>query len=42
MKIFKLVLIIVPAFKIIDYSEEAGMIIYTIDVSDEDWEGNFI
>ena len=42
MKILKLVLIITPALKTIDYSKEAGMIIYAVDVNDEDWEGNLM
>ena len=42
MKILKLVLIIIPALKIINYFEEVGIIIYAIDASDEDWGGNLI
>ena len=42
MKILKLVLITIPVFKIINYSKEAGMIIYTINISSEDWEDNLI
>ena len=36
MKILKLVLIIIPALKIIDYSKKTGMIIYAVNTSDED------
>jgi len=35
MKILKLVLIIAPAFKTINYSEEVGTIIYIINASGE-------
>ena len=42
MKILKLVLIIISAFKIIDYTEEADMIIYIININDEGWGGNFM
>ena len=42
MKILKLALMIVPAFKTIDYSKEAGIIIYTVNTSDKDWGDNFI
>ena len=42
MKILKLILIIAPAFKIINYSKKMSMIIYTINTSDEDWGGNLM
>ena len=42
MKILKLALTIAPTFKIINYSKEAGMIIYIINTSDEGWGGNFM
>ena len=42
MKILKLALISVSAFKIINYIEEAGLIIYTINTSSEDWGNNFM
>ena len=42
MKILKLVLIIAPAFKIIDYSEGADMIICAVDTSGEGWGDNLI
>ena len=42
MEILKLALITIPTLKTIDYSEEAGMIIYTINTSDEDWGDNLI
>ena len=42
MEIFKLVLIIAPTLKIINYSKEADMIIYAVDASDEDWGDNLI
>ena len=42
MKIFKLVLIITPAFKIIDYFEGMSMIICAINISGEGWRGNLI
>ena len=42
MKILKLVLIIVSALKIIDYFEEAGIIIYTVNTSNEDWGNNLM
>ena len=41
-KIFKLVLIIAPALKIIDYIKEISMIIYAININSEDWKDNFI
>ena len=42
MKIFKLVLITASTLKIIDYSKEAGMIIYIINASNEGWGGNLM
>ena len=36
MKILKLTLITIPALKTINYFKEVGMIIYTINTSDED------
>ena len=42
MEILKLVLIIAPTLKTINYSEEADMIIYVINTSDEDWRGNLM
>ena len=42
MKILKLALMTVSVLKIINYSEEVGMIIYAIDISGEDWGGNLM
>ena len=42
MKILKLVLMIISTLKIINYSKKAGMIIYTINASDEGWGDNLI
>ena len=42
MKILKLVLIIISALKIINYSEEIDMIIYIINANDKDWGDNLI
>ena len=42
MKILKLILIIISAFKILDYDEDADEIICTVDVSKENWEENLM
>ena len=42
MKILKLALITAFILKIINYSEEVSMIIYTVNISNEDWGGNLI
>ena len=42
MKILKLVLITIPVFKIINYSEEVDMIICAINTSDEGQRDNFM
>ena len=42
MKTFKLILIIVSAFKIINYTENTDEIICTINVSEKDWKDNLM
>ena len=42
MKILKLVLITVFTLKFINYTEDADKVIYTVNVSEKDWEDNFI
>ena len=42
MKILKLILTIVSAFKIIDYIEDVSEIICAVDVSEENWEDNLM
>ena len=42
MKILKLILIIASTLKIINYIEEADIIIYTINASSEGWGNNLI
>ena len=37
MKTFKIVLIIMPTLKTINYKEEAEEIIYIINISDKEW-----
>ena len=42
MKIFKLILIIISAFKIINYIEDVSEVICTVNVSRENWEDNLM
>ena len=42
MKMFKLILTIVFAFKIIDYIENTDKIICTVDISKKNWENNLM
>ena len=42
MKTFKLILTIVSALKIINYTENADKIIYTVNISRENWKNNFM
>ena len=41
-KIFKLILTIVSALKIINYTENASKVICTIDVNEKNWEDNLM
>ena len=42
MKTLKLVLIIASALKFIDYIKDTDKVIYTVNISEEDWRDNLI
>ena len=42
MKILKLALTIASALKIINYTKDTSEIIYTVNISDKEWDGNLM